>query len=375
MIIKNGMVYSEKGTFEKVDIYIREDRFTDNNENDKDIMDAEGLYAIPGLTDIHFHGCAGYDFCDGSQEALEAIATYQAENGITSICPATMTLDDEALTKIFTNAAEYKSEKGATLVGINMEGPYLSYSKRGAQNPSFLRKPDGEHFRKMNKLSGNLIKLVVIAPEEEGARAFIKELKDEVVISIGHTNANYQVALEAFNEGASHVTHLYNAMIPFSHREPGVVGAALDSESTKVELICDGIHVHPSVIRATFKIFGDDRIILVSDSMRATGMEDGQYSLGGQLVNVNGDRATLADGTIAGSVINLMECMKKAISFGIPVESAVKCVAVNPAKVIGIYDEYGSITPGKYANLVLLDKDFNVKVVILKGKLIKDLRS
>lgn len=373
MIIKNAKVYLEKGVFEKADIHIRDDRFTENNENDRNIIDGEGLYAIPGLIDIHFHGCAGYDFCDGTLEALEAIAHYQAQNGITSICPATMTLDDEALEKIFINAAQYRNEKVATLVGINMEGPYLSYGKRGAQNPDFLRRPDVEHFRKMNKLSGNLIKLVAVAPEVEGAMAFIKELKDEVVISIAHTEADYQTALEAFKKGASHVTHLYNAMPAFNHRGPAVVGAAFDCENARVELICDGVHVHPSVIRATFKIFGDDRIILVSDSMMATGMEDGQYSLGGQLVRVQGDKATLEDGTIAGSVSNLMKCMQKAISFGIPVESAVKCATVNPAKEIGIYDEYGSITPGKYANVVLLDEAFNVKAVVLKGKLIKGL--
>lgn len=370
MIIKKAKVYLENGVFEKSDIYISDDRFTEKNESHKEIIEAEGLYAIPGLTDIHFHGCAGYDFCDGSLEAIEAIAKYQVQNGITSICPATMTLDDETLSKIFIQAAQYPNESGATLVGINMEGPYLSYAKRGAQNADYLRKPDVEHFQNMNKLSGKLIKLVSIAPEEEGAMAFIKELKDQVAISIAHTCADYDTALEAFNNGAKQVTHLYNAMPPFSHRAPGVVGAASDSEKVKVELICDGVHVEPSVIRATFKIFGDDRIILISDSMRATGMEDGQYSLGGQMVKVKGNTATLADGTIAGSVSNLMKCMQKAISFGIPVESAVKCAAVNPAKAIGIYDEYGSIAPGKYANVVLLDEKFKVKNVILKGKII-----
>ncbi|HCW04224.1 MAG TPA: N-acetylglucosamine-6-phosphate deacetylase [Clostridium sp.] len=371
MIIKNAKVYLENGVFEKEDIYIRDDRFAEKNIYDNHIIDGEGLYAIPGLTDIHFHGCAGYDFCQGSQEALETMAIYQAENGITTICPATMTLDDEKLIKIFLSGSEYNNEKGATLVGINMEGPYLSYAKKGAQNPAFLKKPDVEHFRKMNKLSGNLIKLVTVAPEEEESMAFIKELKDEVLISIGHTNADYNTAIQAFKNGASHVTHLYNAMAPFSHRAAAVVGAAFDSDNTRVELICDGVHVESSVIRATFKLFGDDRIILVSDSMMATGMENGQYTLGGQPVTVKGNKATFADGTLAGSVTNLMECMQKAISFGIPVESAVKSAAVNPAKEIGIYDQYGSISPGKYANLVLLDKEFNVKNVILKGKLIK----
>jgi len=358
----------EDGSFIKKDIYINGERFTENESGDEAVIDAEGLYAIPGLTDIHFHGCVGYDFCDGTHEATEAIAVYEAANGITSMAPATMTLGDEELTRIFSNAGTYENRNGASLVGINMEGPYLSYAKKGAQNPAFLRVSDLEHFHKMQKLSNGLIKMVAIAPEEEGAMDFIKAAKDEVVLSVAHTTADYAKASEAFENGASHVTHLYNAMPPFTHRESGVIGAAFDAPHAHVELICDGVHISPPVVRATFKLFGDDRVILISDSMMATGMADGTYSLGGQAVNVKGNLATLADGTIAGSATNLFKCMTIAVSFGIPLESAVKCAAVNPAKEIGIYDEYGSITPGKYANVVLMDKDLNLKQVVLKGK-------
>ncbi len=369
MIIKNANVYLEDSGFIKKDISIEGEFIVDTPSGvSQEVLDGEGLYLIPGLTDIHFHGCVGYDFCDGTPEAVHAIAMYQAKNGVTTMAPATMTLGDDLLTQIFENAAAYKNENGAILAGINMEGPYLSYAKKGAQNPTYLRRPDVEHFHKMQALSGGLIKLMAIAPEEEGAMECIEALKDEVVISLAHTTADYDLGMEAYQKGASHLTHMYNAMPAFSHRSPGVIGAALDSEHVHVELICDGVHIAPSVIRATFKMFGDDRIILVSDSMMAAGLEDGEYSLGGQAVTVVGNKATLADGTIAGSATNLLQCVRTAVSFGIPLATAVKCAAVNPAKTIGIFDRYGSITAGKYANLVLLNQELEVVKVFIKGK-------
>jgi len=215
-----------------------------------------------------------------------------------------------------------------------------------------------------------MIKILSIAPELEGALETIEKLKEEVVLSLAHTSAKYSQAMEAFQKGASHVTHLYNAMLPFSHREPGLIGAAFDTPDCKVELISDGIHVSPTVVRATFKMFGKDRIILISDSMRATGLENGEYTLGDLAVTVRDNKATLHDGTIAGSATNLMDCMKKAVSFGVSLEDAVTCATINPAKQTGIYDKVGSISPGKYANLVLLDKNLNIVTVILKGNIL-----
>lgn len=369
MIIKNGYVFTENATFEKRDIYIEDEYITEGAYQKTDgKIDADGLYVIPGLIDIHFHGCVGYDFCDGTTEAIQAMADYEAKNGVTAMAPATMTLDDTSLEKIFSCAASYESESGSMLMGINMEGPYLSEAKKGAQNAAFLKKPDISHFVHMNSIAKGLIKLVSIAPEEPGALSFIEELKDHVVISVAHTTADYLTTKTAFETGASHVTHLYNAMPPFTHREPGVVGAAYDDGYCKVELISDGIHITPTVIRATFQLFGDDRIILISDSMMATGLTNGDYTLGGQPVKVNGNLATLADGTIAGSATNLMDCVRRAVSFGIPLTSAIKCASINPAKEIGVYDKVGSLTPGKYANIVLLDKDLDIIKVILKGK-------
>lgn len=367
MIIQNAMVFCDNGTFEKRDICIDGDRFSKNGTGE--FIDATGCYAIPGLTDIHFHGCVGHDFCDGTVEAISAIARYQAKNGVTAICPATMTLPEDTLVSICEAAKSYRSDDGAALVGINMEGPFLSLAKKGAQNGAYLHRPDINFFHHLQEASGGLIKLVAIAPEEAGAMGVIAALKDETILSIAHTTADYDTARAAFAAGASHVTHLYNAMPAFSHREPGVVGAARDTNCCQVELITDGVHIHPSMVRATFAMFGDERVILISDSMMAAGMPDGDYSLGGQAVTVVGNRATLADGTIAGSATNLLDCMRTAVTkMEIPLGTAVKCAAVNPAKCIGIFDDYGSITPGKFANLVLLDRDLNTVNVFLKGK-------
>ena len=377
MIIKNASVFDvEKGFIEK-DIYIEGERFTQEASNaDVDVIDASGCYAIPGLTDIHFHGCVGSDFCDGTMEAIDAMAAYEASMGVTSIAPATMTLGREALLTICETAAEYKKAQDAgekngraILCGINMEGPFLSSEKKGAQNSDFLVAPNQALYEEMQEKSGGLIKLVAIAPEVEGAMDFIRQNKGKVTLSVAHTMADYDIAMEAFGAGANHVTHLYNAMLPYSHRAPGVVGATADF-GAEAELICDGVHIHPAAVRATFKMLGDDNIILISDSMMATGLEDGDYSLGGQDVKVTGNLATLKDGTIAGSNTNLMNCMRYAVKeMKIPIESAVKCAAVNPAKSIGVYDQYGSITAGKIANLVLLKKeDLNIVKVVLKGK-------
>lgn len=370
MRIQHAKVFSAEGTFLEKEIQIDGPYFSDNASDSDPIIDGSGCVAIPGLTDIHFHGCMGYDFCDGTQEAVQAIADYQLFHGVMSICPATMTLAEEMLADICRNAASYQSRTGADLVGINMEGPFLSLAKKGAQNPLYLHKPDAAMFRRLQDQAGGLIKLVDIAPEEEGAMDFIRQVKEEVVVSIAHTTADYDTAREALEQGASHVTHLYNAMPPYGHRAPGVIGAACDDETCRVELICDGIHIHPSAVRTTFKMFGDDRIILISDSMMATGLEDGDYALGGQPVKVVGNLATLKDGTLAGSATNLMDCMRTAVQkMGIPLESAVKCAAVNPAKAIGIYDRYGSIESGKYANVILLDeKSLEIRAVIFKGE-------
>ena len=371
MIIRNVKVFQKDGAFKAGEIYINGSRIADMSQDSgsEEILDGKGAYAIPGLTDIHFHGCVGHDFSDGTQEAIKALAEYELSQGITQICPATMTLAEESLMKISRAAANYDNASGARLVGINMEGPFVSEKKKGAQNGLYIRKPDADMFRRLQKEADGLYKLIALAPEEEGAMEFIDELKEEAVISLAHTTADYETSMEAFRRGASHVTHLFNAMPAFSHREPGVTGAAFDTPDCDVELITDGIHICPTMVRAVFRLFGDDRVILISDSMMATGLTDGDYSLGGQPVKVKGNLATLADGTIAGSATNLMDCLRTAVKkMGIPLESAVKCAAVNSARSIGIDDRYGSLEPGKIANIVLLDEELGLQAVIYEGK-------
>lgn len=381
MIIKNGLVFTEDFTFKPQEITITDDKITQVGENggqDAAVIDAADCYVIPGLTDIHFHGCVGHDFCDGTREAISSMAAYELENGVTGICPATMTLAEDTISGVCSCAAAYRDEQaeasdkaslGSTLVGINLEGPFLSLAKKGAQNPAYLHKPDAGMIRRLQQASDGLVKLVAIAPEEEGAMECIKELHNDVTFSVAHTTANYATAKEAMDNGATHVTHLYNAMPPFTHRESGVIGAAADTPDCDVELICDGVHISAPVVRATFKLFGDDRVIMISDSMMATGMEDGRYSLGGQPVNVKGNLATLEDGTIAGSATNLMDCVRVAVKdMHIPLESAVRAAACNPARSIGIDSEYGSIAAGKKANLIILNKDLTIKDIIFEGK-------
>ena len=369
MIIKNVQIFREDKTFETGELYIEEGRFTETGKDGEPVVDGEGCMAVPGLVDIHFHGCVGADFCDGEIEGVRKMARYEAENGITSICPATMTIPEEELHRVMKTAAAWKNEGTAKLVGINMEGPFISEKKKGAQAAENIRPCDAGLFRTFQEESGGLIRLVDIAPETEGAMEFISEVKGEAVISLAHTTADFETASEALRRGASHVTHLYNAMPPFGHREPGVIGAAADNENCHVELICDGIHIHPAVVRATFALFGPERVILISDSMRATGLTDGKYTLGGQDVYVRGARATLEDGTIAGSATNLMGCLRVAVlQMGIPLEDALASASMNPAKEIGIYDRCGSITPGKAADFILLDKDLNIRAVYVDGK-------
>jgi len=366
MELTNVKVFGIDGQFHDENLCTDKKRISEQSR-DSITIDGEGCYVIPGLVDIHFHGCNGHDFCEGTFEAMEKIVQYELSQGITSICPATMTFDEEKLSQICAQAARFQSNNSASLCGINMEGPFISEEKKGAQNAQYIRKPDVEMFRRLQNHAEGLIKLVDLACESEGAMDFIKELKDEVRISLAHTTADYEMATKAFETGAKHVTHLYNAMLPYTHRKPGIVGAACDAADCMVELICDGVHIHPSVIRTTFKMFGDERICLISDSMMATGMSDGDYSLGGQHVKVSGRYATLEDGTLAGSVTNLMECMKTVVESGVKLESAVKCATMNPAKAIGVFDKYGSCEIGKVANLVLLDANLQIKDIIFEG--------
>ena len=374
MIIKNAKVYTPQHTFAVRDLVIRDGRivFGAPPLEGEEVLDAQGLYALPGLVDIHFHGAVGHDFCDADEAGLQAIADFEASKGVLAICPATMTFSEEILNGIMDVAAAHQNTSGADLVGINMEGPYISPRKVGAQNPKYVMGADVGMFRRLQQRSGGLIKLVDIAPEEPGALDFIRSCGGEARISIAHTCADYDTAKAAFAAGASHMTHLYNAMPGITHREPGPIIAALE-EHAEVELITDGVHIHPAMVRFTFNTFGDDRVVLVADSMMACGLPDGSYSLGGQAVTVHGPRAVLTEhpDTIAGSATCLYDCMRRAVlEMRVPLESAVRAASENPARSIGIDRDYGSLDAGRYGNVILADKDLNIHTVLRRGQVI-----
>ena len=380
MIIDNVYVFTPEKTFVKGGIILKGDKIEkiyreqDMPKFTEKVIDGEGCYAIPGLIDLHFHGCKGDDFCDGKKDAIGRIAEYEASIGVTAIAPATMTLPVEELEHILQTAAEYKKETKdchkADLLGINMEGPFISPVKKGAQDEKNILPCSVEICDRFLKASEGLVKFIGVAPEEsDNAVEFIREVSDRVNVSLAHTNADYDTAMEACKAGVNHAVHLYNAMPEFTHRAPGVVGAVFDNKDVMTEIICDGIHIHPSVVRATFQMMGADRMILISDSMRATGMPDGQYTLGGLDVKVVGRRATLvSDGAIAGSATNLMDCLRTVVKkMDLPLETAVACATINPAKSLGVEAQYGSLEAGKKAHVVLLDHDLKLKAVVKDG--------
>jgi N-acetylglucosamine-6-phosphate deacetylase len=371
MLIKNGWVFTDRNTFRKLDVEIQDgvisNIFEPGGTTDSEVIDAEGRYVLPGLVDIHIHACAGRDFCEGTEQAIETMAEYLGAHGVTSFVAASMAFDEPKLERVFKTARrviEGPQSGRAKLYGINMEGPFFSKAKKGAQSEKYIIDPSIGVFDRLFEASGSNIKLLDIAPELPGASELIKHACGKTTVSIAHTTADYETAVNAFKAGATHVTHLFNAMPAFAHRAPGVVGAASDMGAT-VELICDGIHIHPAVVRSVFRWFGDDRVVLISDAMMACGMLDGSYELGGQKVIVKDGKATLEDGTIAGSSTDLHTCLKRAVEFGVPIESAVKAATINPAKVARIDSKVGSITPGKRADLIILNSSLDIERVLI----------
>ena len=329
------------------------------------VVDCQGYTIVPGFVDVHIHGCAGADTCDGKRESIDAMAEFLLTKGVTSFCPTTMTVDRAEIEAalLAAKACVDQPGPGARVVGVNMEGPFIAAARKGAQKEEAILPPDPELFRHFQELSGGIVRLVDIAPEQPGGLAFIREVKDLCAVSIAHTTANYDQAKESFDAGITHATHLFNAMSGLHHRDPGVVGAVFDDSRVYAELICDGFHIHPAVLRTAFQVLGD-RALVISDSMRANGMPEGEpFDLGGQMVTVREGKATLADGTIAGSVSNLHQEVKNLVSFGIPLEQAVKAASLIPARSIGLEEEIGSIAPGKRADLVVLDENLNIVAV------------
>ena len=370
MRYENGWIFAD-GRFVRGGFSVENGRFAHVLEDvPGPAEDLDGALVIPGLVDIHVHGCAGADFSDGDYAGLVRMARHLARRGVTSFAPASMTLPYDALDKAFHAAARLRREglaDGARLMGIQMEGPFLSREKRGSQNPAYLRLPDWDRFLRLYDAAEGLLRIVDVAPELPGAVEFTRRASEKCRVSVAHTAAGYDQAAAVFDAGATHLTHLFNAMSGIHHRHPGPIGAASERENVTAELICDGIHVHPSAVRMAFRLF-PGRICLISDALRCCGMADGSYSLGGQEILLSGGVARLTGGTIAGSAADLYQCMRRAVSFGIPREQAVWAATALPARVIGRESATGAIADGRAADFVICGGELEPEAVYLGGK-------
>ena len=339
-----------------------------------EVIEGKDKYIVPGYIDIHVHGGGGSDVMDGDYEAINQIAISHSHFGTTSFLPTTMTMSKDKIIRSLRSIckAVKKGTAGAEILGIHMEGPYINPEKKGAQKEEDIRKISIDEFSEFNQASGNLIRLVTIAPEMPGAIGLIKYLYEQgIITSVGHTNATYVQTQAGIRAGLSHVTHTFDAMRGLHHREPGVVGAALTSPELTVEIIADGIHIHPIVLKILTKIKEDEKVVLITDAMRAAGLKEGTYDLGGQEVIVTKGQARLKDGTLAGSVLTMDKAVKNMVNkIGIQLPKAIQMASYNPAKSIGIENKKGSIEPGKDADIVILNKNLETELTMVAGKVV-----
>jgi len=341
-------------------------------QKDVSLIDYKDNFVSPGLIDLHLHGALGKDVMDGEVKSLEQIASHQARHGVTGFLGTVMSAPlDSMLKSVETVKKAMQIRLPSEILGVHIEGVYSSLRRKGAQDPDFIREMNQEEIQFLLEARSGLKAIISMAPEVKNNRSFIKPLTEKgVVVSIGHSDATYEEALESFEEGISHATHLFNAMSGYHHREPGVIGAVLDSSRVTAEVIADGLHIFPSALRLALAAKGYDKICLITDSILAAGLGDGNYQMGNQEVVLKGNEARLKEsGSLAGSVLTLNRAVKNALEWtGIALNQAVNLASLNPSRVIGLEHEMGSIQEGKYANLVVFDKEFNVLETYLKGR-------
>lgn len=371
LLIKNGFIKIYNGKI--VEIGSTEEL---EKEHEFEVIELTSHYkAIPGLIDVHIHGVNGADTMDATKDALDTIVTALPKEGTTSFLATTMTQEGKQIENALLTAGKYIEEQQpsgkAEILGLHLEGPFVNSKRAGAQPIQHIIEPDLALFKEWQNLSNGKIKLVTLAPEQPGGLDMIRYLKaNGIIASIGHTDATYNEVNEAIDAGATHVTHLFNQMRGLHHREPGVVGATFLRDELKAELIVDGVHVCPEMVNLAFKQKRSKGLILITDSMRAKCLKNGQYDLGGQEVTVKNGKAVLEDGTLAGSILKLGHALKNIISYtGCSLEDAIEMASVNPAKQLNIYERKGSIAVGKDADIVILDKDMDVYMTLCRGGL------
>ena len=383
MIIK-GYIYAADRQFHTGTVITDNDLITDVsldnqgctlNVSDSNYIDASDKYVIPGLIDIHLHGAIGFDIGDATYEAIDKIARFELSQGVTSFVGATMTMPVDNITEVISTARDYMAHNQgsfckdlSSLIGLNVEGPFISPDKCGAQNKSHILPPDLALAKEFIKTGDGIVKILGLAPEMCSDLSIIKTLSESVKVAITHSNSDYDTAIKAINMGASHVTHLFNGMTSFTHRSPGILGALVDSSDITIELITDGIHVHPAAVNMAYKLFSDKFLIMISDSMRGCGLGDGLYTLGDLDIEVKDHRATLkGTNSPAGSVSSLYDNIKAAHNMGLPLESIIAMATINPARCVGVDDRIGSIEAGKKADILVLDKDLSINTIIKNG--------
>jgi N-acetylglucosamine-6-phosphate deacetylase len=382
ILLKGIQIYSEGKWIENGYIKIKDQKIVEvgmaenlSLQEEFEVLDLPLQYkAVPGFIDVHIHGANGADTMDATREALDIMTQALPGEGTTSFLATTMTQEEKQIEKALVNAGEYikdhQTPGKAEILGIHLEGPFVNPKKAGAQPIQYIIEPNLELFKKWEQLSGQTIKLVTLAPEQSGGLEMVRYLKaNGMIASIGHTDATYEEVLNAIETGANHVTHLYNQMRGLHHREPGVVGAAFLKEELKAELIVDGVHVHPEMVKLAYKQKGKTGLILITDSMRAKCLKNGHYDLGGQDVTVQNGKAVLSDGTLAGSILKLGKGVKNIMAFtGCGLEDAVEMAAVNPAKQLNVFDRKGTISEGKDADLVILDENYDIYMTLCRGQ-------